>query len=104
MPTLQEQAEDLSCEPCRFATGIGFMANLCNELKSDNIDCGELVNQVKSGEIKVNDFVDQLEGKISNATNDYKNKENALQLFHKIKNLMFEKRPIEVKEAKDTEK
>lgn len=101
MSTLQEQAEKSDCEPCRFATGIGFMANLCDELKSDNIDCGDLVNQVKSGAIKVNDFVDQLEGKISNANNDYNNKENALQLFHKIKELMFKKRPVDVKEAKN---
>lgn len=101
MSNIQEQAEDEDCEPCRFSTGIAFMSNLCDELKSNNVDCGELVNQVKSGEIKVNDFVDKLEGKIGNA-NDYKNKEKTLTLFYKIKELMFEKRPPEVKEAKDS--
>lgn len=100
MSNIQEQAELEDCKPCRFATGIGFISSLCDELKSNNVDCGELVNQVKSGELKVNDFVSQIEGKINNA-NDYKDKDKALNLFHEIKQLMFKKSPLEVKEVKE---
>lgn len=99
MPSLQEQAESSDCEPCRLATGIGFLSTLCDELEANNIDCKKLVDQVKHGDLKVNDFVDKLEGKISKSNYEHKDKEKTLQLFYKIKKLMFEKRPIERKEA-----
>ncbi len=87
--SIKNQAEEEDCEPCRFAVGIGFMLNICKDLKKDgkDIDCADIEKQVKANNMSVKEFTEKIKERIV-ATNDMA----SLDTYEEVNKIMFKKR------------
>lgn len=90
MSSLNQQAEDEDCEPCRFAVGIGFLGNICKELKDHgktDRDCEQLLNDVRQERISIKEFTDEIKSLVEETEDS-----EAMELFNEIKGIMHKKR------------
>lgn len=92
MSSLQEQADNEDCEPCRFAVGIGLMYNVCAELEDIQVDCNGLLKKVRAEEITVKNFISGMKELIENSNGDMKS--DVMEMHQELETLMFKKKGL----------
>jgi len=90
MNSLNQQAEKEKCEPCRLAVGIGFLGNICKELKDHGKterNCEKLLDDVRQERITVKEFTAEVQSLVEETEDS-----EAIDLFNEIKGIMHKQK------------